>query len=194
MVRADSDDAILMSFGGWNLFDRNDIPAVLLVSRHALRKAASAMGSGAGDHIRQQDREGLVADDFARAPDGVAEAERRLLAGEAGRARSREIGHQRRIFGLLASLCERVLEFIGRVEVILDHRLVAAGDENEMLNPRFARFINDMLKNRPVNDRQHLLRDRFRCRQKPCAETGDGQHGFTDGFVHGGLVPRSMGG
>ena len=80
MVRADTDNAILMSFGGWNLFDRNDIAAVLLVSGHALGKAASAVGSGPGDHIRQQDREGLVADDFARAPDGVAEAERRLLA------------------------------------------------------------------------------------------------------------------
>jgi hypothetical protein len=44
------------------------------------------MGSGPGDHIREQDSEGLVADDFARAPDGVAEAKRRLLAGEAGRA------------------------------------------------------------------------------------------------------------
>ena len=152
------------------------------------------MGSGASDHIRQQDREGLVADDFARAPDGVAEAERRLLAGEAGRAGGGKIGHQRRIFGLFASPGERVFEFVSRVEVILDHRLVAAGHENEMLNPGFARLVDHMLKNRPVDDGQHLLRDRFGCRQKPRAESGDGQHGFTDGFIHECLVPRSMGG
>ena len=157
MVGANADDAILMGFGRGNLFDRDDIAAVLLVSRHALGKAASAMGSGPGDHIRQQDREGLVADDFARAPDGVAEAERRLLAGEAGRAGGGKIGHQRRIFGLFAPPCERVFEFISRVEVILDHRLVAAGHENEMLNPRFARLIDHVLKNWPVDDRQHLL-------------------------------------
>ena len=152
------------------------------------------MGSGPGDHIREQDREGLVADDFARAPDGMAEAERRLLAGEAGRAGSWKIGHQRRIFSLFAPPGERIFEFIGRVEVILDHRLVAAGHENEMLNPRFARLIDHMLKNRPVDDGQHLLWDRFGRRQKARAKSGDGQHGFADGFVHGDLIPRSMGG
>src|ERR1700733_14956647 len=72
MVRADPDNAILMGFGCGNLFDRNDIAAVLLVSRHALGKAAPATRSGPGDHIRQQDREGLVAYDFTRAPDGGA--------------------------------------------------------------------------------------------------------------------------
>ena len=191
MVRANADDAVLMGFGGRNLFDRDDVSAVLLVSRHALGKAASAMRSGASDHIRQQDRERLVADDLARAPDGVAKAERRLLAGEAGRAGRREIGHQRGIFGLLAPADQRVFEFISRIEVILDDRLVAAGHENEMLDPRLARFIDHMLKNGPVDDGQHLLRDRLGRRQKPRAETGDGQHGFTDGLVHGGLVPRS---
>ena len=81
MVGADSDNAILMGLGRGDLFDRDDIAAVLLIGRHALGKAASAMGSGPGDHIRQQDREGLGADDFARAPDGVAEAELRAPAG-----------------------------------------------------------------------------------------------------------------
>ena len=78
--------------------------------------------------------------------------------------------------------------------MILDHRLVAAGHEDEMLNSRLARLIDHVLKNWPVDDGQHLLRDRLGRGQKPRAETGDGQHGFADGFVHGGLVPRSMGG
>src|SRR6202453_123437 len=183
-----------MGFGGWNLFDCNDIAAVLLVSRHALGKAASAMGSGPGDHIRQQDREGLGADDLACAPDGVAEAEWRLLAGETCRAGCRKIRHERRVFGLFTASGERVFEFIGRVEMIFDHRLVAAGHENEMLDPRFACFIDHVLKNWPIDDGQHLLGNRLGRREKPRAETGDGQHGFTDGSVHGCLVPRSMGG
>ena len=41
------------------------------------------------DHVGQQQRERLVADEVARAPDRMAEAERRLLAGEAGLARRR---------------------------------------------------------------------------------------------------------
>ncbi len=173
-----------MGFGRRNLFDRDDIAAVLLVGRDALGKAAAALGSGPRDHIRQQDREGLLADDFARAPDGVAEAERRLLAGEAGRAGRREVGHERVIFGLFPAPFEGVLELVGRVEMILDHAFVAAGDEDEMLDPRLARFVHHVLENRPVDDGQHLLRDRLGRRQKPRAETGDGQHGFADGFVH----------
>ena len=194
MVRADADDAILMSFGGWNLFDRNDIAAVLLVSRHALGKAASTMRSGPGDHIREQDRERLVADDFARAPDGVAEAEGSLLAGEAGRAGGGKISHERVVFGFFPTSLERVFEFVGIVEMILDDAFVAPGHEDEVLDSRLARFIDHMLENRSVDDGQHLLRDRFGRRQKARAKSGDGQHGFTDGFVHGGLVPRSMGG
>ena len=46
-------------------------------------------------HVRQQQRERLVADQFARAPHRVAKPERLLLAGEAGRAGDRQIlGHE----------------------------------------------------------------------------------------------------
>src|SRR3984957_18205633 len=194
MVGANADNAILMGFGRGNLFNRDNIAAMLLVSRHALGKAASAMGSRPGDHIRQQDREGLAADDFARAPDGVAEAEGRLLAGEAGRAGGGKIGHERVVFGFFPASLERVFELVGIVEMILDDAFVAAGHEDKMLDSRLARFIHHVLKNRPVDDGQHLLWDRLGRGQKPRTETGDGQHGFANGFVHGGLVPRSMGG
>ena len=128
---------------------------------------------------------GSCADDFARAPDGVAEAERRLLAGEAGRAGGRQIGHQRGVFERFPAPLERVFELVGGVEMILDDALVAAGDEDEMLDPRLARLIDDVLKDRPVDDGQHLLRNRLGRRQETRAEAGDGQHGFADRFVHG---------
>ena len=115
----------------------------------------------------------------------MAKAERRLLAGEAGRAGGGKIGHQGRVFGLFAAPLERVLEFVGVVEMILDDALVAAGHKDEMLDPRLARLVDDVLKNRPVDDGQHLLGDRLGRRQEPRAETGDGQHGFADRFVHG---------
>ena len=72
---------------GLDLFDRNDIAAVLLEGLDTLREAALAAAVGGHcQHIGQNDGEGLVADDVARAPDRMAKAERRLLAGEAHRA------------------------------------------------------------------------------------------------------------
>ena len=184
MVGADPHDSVLMGLGGGNLFDRDDIPAVLLISSHALRQAPSAIQSGPGHHVRQQDRERFGADNLARAPDRMAEAKGRLLAGEAGRAGCGKIGHKSVVFGLFATPLEGVLKLVSIVEMILDHALVAAGDEDEMLDSRLTRFIHHVLKDRPVDNGQHLLGDRLGRGQKPRAETGDGQHGFTDGFVH----------
>jgi len=44
------------------------------------------------------------------------------------------------------------------VEMVLDDRLVAAGDEDEMLDARLARLIDHVLDQPPIDDRQHLLR------------------------------------
>src|ERR1700722_6552848 len=191
MVGADPDNSVLMGFGGRNLFDRDDVAAVPFICRDALGKAAPAARSASGDHVREQDRERFRTHEFARAPDGVPEAERRLLAGEAGRAGGGKIGHQRGVFALFAAPLEGVFEFIGRVEMIFDDAFVPAGHEDEMLDTRLARFVDDVLKNRPVDESQHLFGDRLGRWKEPGAETGDGQHGFADGFVHGCSVPRS---
>ena len=52
-------------------------------------------------------------------------------------------------------------------------RLVAAGDEDEMLDAGFARLVDRVLDQRPVDDRQHLLGHRLGGRQEPGAEAGD---------------------
>ena len=59
-------------------------------------------------------------------------------------------------------------------------RLVAAGDEDEMLDAGRARLVDHMLDHGPVDDRQHLLRHRLGGGQKAGAETGDGEDGFAD--------------
>ena len=96
-------------------------------------------------HVRQQQREGLVADDLARAPDGVSEAERRLLAREARLPGVREVALQHFERVLLAALRKRALQFVLAVEMVLDDALVAAGDENEMLDAGRARLVDDVL-------------------------------------------------
>ncbi len=160
------------------------MPPNSVVGLDALGEAAPAARPLLCHHVGEQHGEGLVADDLAGAPDRVAEAERRLLAGEAGRPGGRQVGHQGRVFGALAAPLQRVLELVGRIEMILDDALVAAGDENEMLDPRLARLVDDVLQDRPVDDGQHLLGDRLGRRQEAGAEAGDGKHGLADRFFH----------
>ena len=173
-------------------FDRRHgdvVATMLVVGVDQLGQAALAMG--VVQHVRQQQREGLVvADDVARAPDRMSQPQRLLLAGEARRASQRQIRRQRFELGRLVALAQRVFQLVGEVEMILDHRLVAAGDEDEMLDAGGAGLIHHMLEGGPVDDRQHLFRDRLGRREKASAETGDGEDGLADAFRHGRSIWR----
>src|SRR3546814_625530 len=81
----------------------------------------------------------------------------------------------------------RLFEFEGDVEMILDRALAAPGDEDHLLDPRLARLVDRILDQRPVDDRQHLLRNRLGGGQEPGAETGNGKDGFAD-RLHGASV------
>ena len=112
----------------------------------------------------------------------MAEAERQLLAGEAGGAGSRQVARQRLEIGMPLALGERMLELELAVEMVLDDALVAAGDEDEMLDAGLARLVDHVLDQRPVDHRQHLLRHGLGRRQEPGAQSGDGKNGFANGF------------
>ena len=89
------------------------------------------------------------------------------------------LGQKLELLGLAAAF-ERAVELVGDVEMVLDHRLVAAGDEDEVLDPGGARLIDHVLHDGAVDDAQHLLGDSLGGRQEPGAETGDGQNCFAD--------------
>ena len=135
--------------------------------------------------VRQHHRERLVADDVARAPHRVAEAERRLLAGEAHGAGFGLVARQDFLLGLLAARGERGVEFEHAVEMILDHALVAAGDEDEMLDAGLLGLVDHVLDQRLVDDGQHFLRHRLGGGQDAGAEAGDREDGFAD--FHGSV-------
>ena len=83
---------------------------------------------------------------------------------------------------MLLALEQRHFQLELPVEMIFDDALVAAGDEDEMLDPGLAGLVDDVLDERPVDHRQHLLRHGLGRRQKAGAEAGDGKNGFADGF------------
>ena len=87
LALADADDAVLIDALVRHFLDGDDIGVFGQFARRLdhLRQAALLV---LHQHVRQQQRERLVADQFARAPHRVAEAERLLLAGEARRARA----------------------------------------------------------------------------------------------------------
>ena len=138
------------------------------------------------DHqiVGEQHRERLVADQRARAPDGVAETERGLLPriGDLpGLGQPRfELGEQ---IGL-AALEQRGFELEGAVEMIVDRALAAARDKEELLDAGRLGLLDGIMNERLVDDRQHLLGHRLGRRQKAGAQPGDRENGLADRLVH----------
>ena len=183
LALADADHAIHVDAVGRHLLDRDDVGALAERARGVdhLREAAAVV---LHQHVGQQQRERLVSDQLARAPHRVAEAERRLLAREAGGARARQVARQQLEIGVPLPLVQRVLELELAVEMVLDDALVAAGDEDEMLDAGLARLVDHVLDQRPVDHRQHFLGHGLGGGQEPGAEAGDRENGFADRF-HG---------
>ena len=65
-----------------------------------------------------------------------------------------------------------------------DHALVAAGDEDEVLDPRLARLVDHILQRRPVDDGQHLLRHGLGGGEEAGAEAGHGKDRFAERIYH----------
>jgi len=75
-----------------------------------------------------------------------------------------------------------VVELELDIEVILDDALVAAGDEDEMLDTRLARLVDDILDDGPVDHGEHFLRDRLGRGKKPRAEASYREHCLANSF------------
>ena len=172
--------------------DGDDAVARDLVARHALdgeHRAVDALEHV--DHlldrrrvrvdhvVAQDDGERLVADELARDEHGVAEAERLALADVGEVDQVRDLADLGELLALAARL-EKRLELDRDVEVILDRVLAAAGDEDDVVDAGGDRFLDAVLDDRLVDERQHLLRLRLGGRQEPGAEAGGGEDGFAD--------------
>src|SRR5437867_5376690 len=71
--------------------------------------------------------------------------------------------------------------------MILDGVLAAAGDEDDVVDARRHRFLDAVLNDRLVDERQHFLRLRLRRRKESSAEAGRRKHRFSYSS-HGKIV------
>ena len=145
---------------------------------HLLHAAAGSVVVADHQLVGQEDGERLLADDRPGAPDRMAQAQRHLLAHGDEVARLKP--GRREDFQRLVAVAHGRLELEGDVEMVDDGDLAAPGDEDHLLDPRLARFVDGVLDQRPVDDRQHLLGDRLGRGEEAGAEPGDGEHRFAD--------------
>lgn len=103
-----------------------------------------------------------------------------LLAREAGLAGAGQGLLELVEFRLLATPRQCFLKFHLLVEMILDHALVAACDEDEMLDAGLARLVDDVLDHGPVDDRQHFLRHGLGGGEETGSKTRDGKDGLAN--------------
>ncbi len=144
--------------------------------------------------VGQDDREGLVADQLLGHQDGVAEAELLLLADVGDLGQVADVTDAPEHLDV-AALLEQVLELEREIEVVLDRPLLAAGDDDDLLDAGGDRLFDGVLDDRLVDERQHLLRLSLRRRQEPGAPSGGRKDGFADSHRTSGAAlvdPRSI--
>ena len=127
--------------------------------------------------------ERLVAHQFVRAQDGVSQAERFLLphVGDVDHVGDGAHGGQQI---LLVAGFEQVLQLEADVEVIFDGGLAAAGDDDDVLDAGMNGFLDAVLDQRLVDERQHLLGHGLGRRKKSGAEPGGGENCFANFSCH----------
>ena len=121
------------------------------------------------DHIiGQQYGKGLITYQFARGQHRVTEAERLLLAYVSDVDHVRDLAHNLKQIELFA-LFEHLFEFVTDVEVIFDSLLAAAGDHDDLIAAGSERFLDAILNDGFVHQRQHFFGLSFGYGQEPRA-------------------------
>ena len=175
--RLQRDDAEFVRLFRQAFLQRDDVAAMACVNVDQALEAGLVVDH---QHVGQQHREGLVADDVARRPDRMAEAARFLLAHEgdgadAGRRLGQRLGDR-----VLAIAAQRCVDLEGVVEMILDRRLHAAGHDDHVLDAGIECLGDDVVEHRAVDDGQQFLGNALGGRKHAGAETGGGNDGLAD--------------
>ena len=168
-----------MGFGFRNRLDHNDIAADLFIGGDGLARARSRP---LYQNVRQEDGEGLVADDVTRAPDRVAQAIGRHLAHIGNFALLGKVGQDLVQKLVLALFLERRLKLEGVVEIVFHRALAPARNQDEVLDARRPRLGQHIVDQGAIHDGQHFLGRGLGGGQHAGAKTGDRENGFLDGL------------
>ncbi|MNT26671.1 hypothetical protein D3C72_1622640 [compost metagenome] len=175
----------------WHIFHGDDAGAAGLVEvGHLLQCTRSAVPD---QIIRQQHSERLVTDDRLGAQHRVSQAQS-LGLGDEDRAHAfrQHMADQFELL-VLARALELLLQLVGLVEIVGDSVLVTVGDEHQGVTARFDRLIHGVLDQRPIDDRQHLLRHRLGCRKKTRAQTCYWKYRLANALAHWCLLASRAG-
>ena len=120
----------------------------------------------ADDRIAQRDDERIVTNEVPRAPDRMPQSARPILS------RVIEVDVPRLEFKLrelifLTALPQRADQFRIFIKMVLDTALALAGNEENLLHVAASQFLDNILNDRLLTDRQHLLRLALGRRQQP---------------------------
>src|SRR6202035_3919396 len=107
------------------------------------------------DVVGEEHRERLVADSLARLERGMTEPEWLRLM-RFGELHGIVVPTQRREQGVLSFGLEMTLEVLGGLEVIEHERFSRADDDDNLLNSRGDRLLDDHLDRRCIYHRQNL--------------------------------------
>ena len=165
------DDAVLTRLGFRDFLQGDHGIPALFVEPHHL---ADARLVGVDDVVAEHDREALASDQVAGLQHRVAEPEGLLLPDVRDRHQLGDLPDlAEEVF--LAALLQHRLELRRRVEVVFDGVLAAPRHDHDPLDAGVARFLDDVLDERPVDERQHFLGLRLGGGQKPRAQAGGGE-------------------
>ena len=110
----------------------------------------------------------------------MAEAQRLFLVDVGDVDHVRDFADHLQLAGLTAVL-QIVLELEGDVEMVDDGTLVPASHDDDLVDASGDRFLDAVLDDGLVDDRQHLLRLRLGRRQEARAESGGRKDGLANG-------------
>ena len=132
-------------------------------------------GAGSGSFryryiVAQQDHTRLLPDMVFRQQYGMPETQRLTLTNVVNPREPCNGFHQFQLVGL-AFRPQKMLEFGGLVEMILDRPLASTGDNQNILQSRSDSFLDHVLNRGLVHDGEHLFRLRFCGGEEPCPET-----------------------
>ena len=147
------DDTVLSGFRERDFLDGDDAGGGILLEHLDHARDGVGLGMQAEDRIAQSHDKRIVPGEMLTRKDRVAQAFGRALAS-------------------VEKLCIAGFE----VEMILNRRLVAAGDEQDLLDAVGRQLVDDVFDDRFSRHRQHFLGLRTGGGQKSGAESGNGNN------------------